>query len=197
MIIFKNMSHKNKNNQIIIYQGKNGDIRLHSDFYNETIWANQKQIAEIFNVNIPAINKHIKNILKEKELDDSTISILETVQKEGEREVKRKVEYYNLEMLISVGYRINSIKGTKFRIWATKTLKQHITKGFTINKNLLKQKENIYLQVLEDIKLLAKNNKNIKTDDVLELIKSFSYTWFSLESYDKDKFKKIICQNKI
>jgi death-on-curing family protein len=181
---------KKENKQVIIYQGKNGEIILKKDLENETIWANQKEIAEIFNVNIPAINKHIKNIIQEKELDNSTISKMEIVQKEGKRKVKREVDYYNLDMLISVGYRINSVKGTKFRKWATKTLKQHITQGFTINPKRIEKNHQVFLKAVEDVKLLAKNNKNLNTSDVLELIKSFSYTWFSLESYDKDKFPK-------
>lgn len=178
------------NNPIIIYQGSNGEIILKKDSENETIWANQKEIAEIFDINVPAINKHIKNILKENELDASTISILETVQKEGSREVKRKVEYYNLDMLISVGYRINSLKGTKFRQWATKTLKKHITQGFTINPKRIEKNHQAFLKAVEDIKILTQSNKNIQTGEILELIKSFSYTWFSLDSYDKDLFPK-------
>ena len=179
-----------KNNQTIVYQGENGEIILKKDSENETIWANQKEIAEIFKVNVPAINKHIKNIFKEKELNASTISILETVQKEGNRKVKRKVEYYNLDMLISVGYRINSVKGTKFRKWATKTLKEHITQGFTINPKRIEKNHQAFLQAVEDIKLLAQNNQNLQTNDALELIKTFSYTWFSLDSYDKNNFPK-------
>ena len=115
---------------------------------------------------------------------------METVQKEGNRKVKRKVEHYNLDMLISVGYRINSIKGTKFRKWATKTLKEHITQGFTINPNRIEKNHQAFLQAVEDIKILAKNNKQINTNDILELIKTFSYTWFSLDSYDKNNFPK-------
>ena len=170
-----------KNNQTIVYQGENGEIILKKDSENETIWANQKEIAEIFKVNVPAINKHIKNIFKEKELNASTISILETVQKEGNRKVKRKVEYYNLDMLISVGYRINSVKGTKFRKWSTKTLKEHIVQGFTINPKRIEKNHQAFLQVVEDIKLLAQNNQNLQTNDVLELIKNV----FKDEEVDK------------
>ncbi len=138
--------------QTIIYQSKDGAIELKTDVVNETIWANRMQMAEIFDVELRVISEHIQNIYKEGELKKAaTSSQMELVQNIAGRMVSRTVDYYNLEMIISVGYRINSIKGTKFRQWATKTLKQH---------------------------------------DVLELIKLFSNTWFSLESYDKNSFPK-------
>ena len=180
-----------KNNRVIIYQGKNGSIELHSDFDAETIWANRMQMAKIFDVNPQAISKHILKIYKEKELKkEATSSKMELVQNESGRKVKRQVDYYNLDMLISVGYRINSIKGTKFRQWATKTLKQHIVQGFTINPTRIEKNHQAFLEAVEEVKTLAKNNKNLQAGDILELIQSFSYTWFSLESYDKDKFPK-------
>lgn len=170
-----------KDKEIVIYQAENGAIQLRSDISAETIWATQKQIAEIFDVKIPAINKHIKNILVESELDDSTISILEIVQQEG----KRKVEHYNLDMLISIGYRVNSKTATKFRQWATQTLKQHITQGYTINQHLLDEKRISAEQIINDIQQLSQGNTQIQPDDVLELVKSFTHTWFSLQSYDE------------
>ena len=105
------------------------------------MWGNLNQIAELFNVQKPAISKHLYNIYKDKELNrKSTVSILETVQKEGKREVKRKIEYYNLDAILSVGYRVNSKQATQFRIWATKILKQHLLEGYTFNKKQLIKK---------------------------------------------------------
>ena len=173
-------------NKIIIYQAENGAIQLRSDISAETLWATQKQIAAIFSVKIPAINKHIKNILSECELEGSTISILEIVQQEGARKVNRKVEHYNLDMLISIGYRVNSKTATKFRQWATKTLKQHILQGYTINQHLLDEKRVSAEQIIQGIQQLSKGNSQIQIDDVLELVKSFTHTWFSLQSYDED-----------
>lgn len=178
-----------KNNELLIYQGKNGEIILKEDSENETIWANQKQIAEIFGVDRTVATKHIKNIFKEEELEESwTSAKIAQVQKEGNREIKREVEYYNLDVIISVWYRVNSKKATQFRIWATKTLKEHITKGFTINPKRLEQNYEKFLKAVDDVKkLLPENSEVIKNKDILELIKSFANTWFNLESYDEDR----------
>lgn len=169
----------------LIYQAKNGALELRGDVSAKTVWATQRQMADVFDVNVPAINKHIKNILKEKELDVSTISILEIVQKEGKREVIRKVEHYNLDMMISVGYRINSKVGTKFRQWATGILNSYVAEGYAINKELLSKRHVEALKVIEDIKKLSAGNRRVNADDVLELVKAFSGTWFSLRSYDE------------
>lgn len=112
---------------VIIYQTPDNQIELKVQFENETFWLNQKQIAEVFGTEVPAINKHIKNILKEGELQSrSTISKMEIVQKEGDRKITRKVEFYNFDMIISVGYRINSNKATQFRQWAIQLLKDYL-----------------------------------------------------------------------
>ena len=108
-------------------------------FKDETFWLTQKAMAALFDVNPQAITKHIANIYEDLELEKSaTCSILEQVQKEGNRSVKRSVEFYNLDAIIAVGYRVNSKKATKFRQWATKTLREYITKGFVINEKMLK-----------------------------------------------------------
>ncbi|MBR4226603.1 MAG: virulence RhuM family protein [Candidatus Methanomethylophilaceae archaeon] len=107
---------------------------------DETIWATQRSIAELFGVNVPAISKHISNICSEGELQkDSTVSKMEIIRREGDRDVKRIVEIYNLDMIISVGYRVNSQKATNFRIWATKVLKEYTIKGFAMDDERLKR----------------------------------------------------------
>ena len=169
-------------NKCWICQAKSGEIKFRGDFGGETIWGSLNQIADLFDVQKAAISKHLKNIYKDGELDKkATVSILETVQTEGQRQVKRDIEYYNLDAIISVGYRVNSKKATEFRIWATKTLKQHITKGFTINKKLLEKNHKEFLKVADDIKLLAKRNTNIKTEDIVDLIKSFAGAYANYE----------------
>jgi death-on-curing family protein len=175
----------NKNKKLAIYQAKDGAIELKQDSQKETIWANQNDLAFLYEKDQSVISRHIKNIFKDKEIDKKS-----NMQKMHIANSDKPVEFYSLDIILAVGYRTNSARAIEFRKWATKTLKQHITKGFTINESILKKKESLYLQALEDLRLLSGNNKNIKTEDILELIKSFSYTWFSLESYDKNKFPK-------
>ncbi|STQ88272.1 virulence RhuM family protein [Helicobacter pullorum] len=136
-----------KSNQIqnILYHIKQTDLEINVVLKDETIWATQKAMAELFGVNVSAINKHLKNIFDDNELqEEATISILEIVQLEGTREVSRKQIIYNLDAIISVGYRVNSKQATNFRIWATKILKEYATKGFVINEEQLKQGNSIF-----------------------------------------------------
>ena len=119
---------------VVVYNS--GEIELKVSIDNETIWLTQKQIAEVFDVNVPAISKHIKNIYKDNELDEfSTVSKMEIVQKEGTREVARIVDHYSLDIILSVGYRTNSVKAIKFRQWATSVLKNYIQNGYAINNH--------------------------------------------------------------
>ena len=134
------MSNELKNNGEILLYSYDGAKEFINVFYkDETFWLTQGAMAELFDVNTPAISKHLKNIYDEQELDrDSTISKMETVHQEGERQVKRTLDYYNLDAIIAVGYRVNSKKATRFRQWATKTLKEYIQKGFVLNDELMK-----------------------------------------------------------
>ncbi|SHN90742.1 Putative DNA-binding protein in cluster with Type I restriction-modification system, partial [Bathymodiolus heckerae thiotrophic gill symbiont] len=178
-------------NKLIIYQADNGAIELKGDIENETAWASQKEMAEIFGVTTQNITIHLKQIFKDNELEEkATCKESLQVQKEGNRSVKRKIKEYNLDVMIAVGYRINSAIGTKFRKWATKTLKQHIIQGFTINPSRIEQNYTNFMQAVDEVKTLTSNNTLLKTDDVLALIKSFAHTWFSLESFDEDKLPK-------
>lgn len=134
------MSESPQQNDIIFYNTPTGDVKIEVVFNDETFWLTQKRMAELFGVEVPAINKHLSNIYETGELDKAaTISILETVQLEGSRMVKRKVEFYNLDAIIAVGYRVNSHQATQFRIWATKTLREFIIKGFVLDDERLKQ----------------------------------------------------------
>ncbi len=183
---------KNKlQKQLVIYQNKSGAIEFRGDFKRETIWGTQKQIAKIFGVNSQAITRHIKNIYKEGELgENQTCSKMEQVQTEGGKTVKRKLRFYNLDMIISIGYRINSRNATQFRIWATKTLKQHLINGYTINKKRIGQNYKKFMQAVTDTKALLPAGNKVKTEDILELIQAFASTWVSLEAFDKDEFPK-------
>ena len=129
-----------KYSDIIFYTSPEGNVSIEVIFNDETFWLTQKRMAELFGVEVPAINKHLGNIYDSGELDrEATISILETVQQEGRRRVKRNVEFYNLDAIIAVGYRVNSRQATQFRIWSTKTLREFIVKGFVLDDERLKQ----------------------------------------------------------
>jgi hypothetical protein len=125
--------------QIIIYQTENGETKLDVRFQEETVWLTQKLMAELFQTSVPNINMHLKNIFEEGELEENrTIKDFLIVQKEGSREVKRKQVFYNLDAIISVGYRIKSHVATKFRQWATSQLREYIVKGFVLDDERLK-----------------------------------------------------------
>lgn len=121
----------------------------------ETVWLSQEQMAILFNVNVPAINKHIKNIILDDELEeDATISKMEIVRNEGNRKVKRFINVYNLDMIISVGYRVNSIQGIKFRKWANKVLKEYLLKGYAINEERTLVTNENYVRLINKVELL-------------------------------------------
>ena len=127
-------------NEIIIYQTQDGQTKIDVRIENETVWLTQNQMAELFQTTKQNISLHIKNIFEEGELtEDSTVKDYLTVQNEGSRKVSRNVTHYNLDVIISVGYRVKSLRGTQFRIWATQVLKEYMKKGFALNDDLLKQ----------------------------------------------------------
>ena len=127
-------------NKIIIYQTQDGQTKIDVRIDNETVWLTQNQMAELFQTTKQNISLHIKNIFEEGELtEDSTVKDYLTVQNEGSRKVSRNVTHYNLDVIISVGYRVKSLRGTQFRIWATQVLKEYMKKGFALNDDLLKQ----------------------------------------------------------
>jgi len=134
------MNEAENQSEIVLYTTTDGKIKIDTIFQNETIWLTQKTMAELFGVNIPAISKHLSNIYDEGELKrDATVSKMEIVQQEGTREVTRNKEFYNLDSIIAVGYRVNSKRATQFRIWATNVLKEYIIKGFAMDDERLKQ----------------------------------------------------------
>ncbi len=125
--------------QFYIYKDVNGNVNVNALMRDETLWLTQKSMSELFDVEVPAISKHINNIFESNELTKAaTVSKMEIVQTEGNREVSREVDFYNLDVIIAVGYRVNSAKATAFRIWATNVLKEYIIKGFALDDNRLK-----------------------------------------------------------
>jgi hypothetical protein len=126
-------------NEILFYKGVNGQIKIEVIFQEETFWLSQKKMAELFGVSAATINEHLQNIFNSNELDTtSTIRKFRIVQKEGQREVSRDIDFYSLDAIIAVGYRVNSERATQFRIWATQTLKEFVIKGFVLDDDRLK-----------------------------------------------------------
>ena len=169
--------------EIVLYQVEDINICVNVVFKDETFWMTQKAMAELFDVNVPAISKHLSNIFEEGELfKEATVSKMEIVQMEGNRKVKREPEFYNLDAIIAVGYRVNSKKATGFRQWATKTLKDYITKGFVLNDDMLKNGKpfgkDYFDELLERIREIRASERRAyqKITDVFEQC-----------SYDYDK----------
>lgn len=178
---------KNSQQQVVVYQAKNGAIELRGDMGAETVWATQAQIADVFGVDRTVITKHVRNIYKEGELDvRATCAKFAQVQKEGHRTITRDITYYNLDAIISVGYRVNSKTATQFRQWATKTLREHITKGYTLNRKRIAQNYEAFMRAVGDMQVLLPEAVALDPKDVLELVKEFADTWVSLQAYDSD-----------
>jgi len=175
-----------KNNQITIYKSPTGKIEIQVKLDKDTLWLTQEQIASLFNTQRPAITKHLNNIFTSKELSkESVCSILEHTAKDGK---KYKTHFYNLDAIISVGYRVNSRHATQFRIWATKTLKQYLVKGYVLNQKRLKEQQKS-LKILSDSVALIKSK--IKSpvlvgqeSELLEIVKTYIDSLRLLKLYD-------------
>ena len=133
-------------NEIFIYQTFDNQTQIEVNFDGDTVWLNRQQLAQLFDRDIKTIGKHINNVFIENELDkESTIAKFATVQKEGARYIERSIEFYNLDVIISVGYRVKSQRGVQFRQWATSRLKDYLIKGFSINESRIQQNKDLFL----------------------------------------------------
>ncbi|MGC8737773.1 MAG: virulence RhuM family protein [Candidatus Hydrogenedens sp.] len=182
-----------KKGEIVIYSSKEGP-QLEVRLKDETVWLTQKQMSILFDKGIPTINEHIKNIYKERELDkNSTIRKFRIVQKEGKRQVEREIDFYNLDVIISVGYRVKSLRGTQFRIWATKTLKEHLVKGYTINEERLLRSQKQFEELHGAISLLQEKAKHEllagQEQEILNLLANYAKTLTLLEQYDRENLR--------
>lgn len=177
---------KKQNSEIVVYQNIYGAIQFKGDVQSETIWASLDQIAQLFDRNKSVISRHIKNIFLENELSKKAVVAKNaTTAKDGK---VYQVDYYNLDMIISVGYRVNSKTATHFRQWATKTLRQHITEGYTIDKKRVLQNYEAFMLAVEKVQSVLPAVENLDTKQVLNLVTLFADTWFSLDAYDKEAF---------
>lgn len=161
-----NLSLQDQTTEFLLYTAPNGQIKVEVLLGNETLWLTQKRMAELFGVGVPAISKHLENIYDSNELQrEATISVLETVRQEGDRNVRRKIEYYNLDAVISVGYRVNSAQATQFRIWATQLIKEYIIKGFAMDDERLKNGryfgKDYFRELLERVRSIRASERRI------------------------------------
>ena len=177
------------NNQIIIYQTEDGQTQVDVRLENETVWLTQKQIAELFGTKRPAITKHLKNIYTSEELDEnSTCSILEHMGNDGKQTYSTK--YYNLDVILSVGYRVNSKNATRFRQWANKVLKQYLIKGYAVNERMRKEQIGELRQLVGMLGRTIQNQpllSNDETNALFEVVTDYTYALDTLDNYDYER----------
>ena len=176
------------NNQIEIYRSQDGSVQLNVKLENETVWLTQSQMAELFGVDRTSIVRHIRNIYKSEELEEnSTCAKNAQVRIEGQRQIVREIPYYNLDMIISVGYRVNSKNATSFRRWATSVLKQYLIKGYVINQQL---KLDRYNELKDVVRLMGRAigmQEKVTTDEysgLFNVISDYVYALDTLDHYD-------------
>lgn len=174
--------------EIIIYKAKDVKTNIEVNLKEETVWLSQKQMAELFGKDTDTIGLHLRNVYKSGELNEkATTEKFSVVQREGNREVRRTIAIYNLDAIISVGYRVNSKRGTHFRIWATSIIRQHLIKGYSVNERRLKELQ-------QTVKLISQvaNSKNLSTDEatgLLKVVSDYSYALDVLDKYDHQQLE--------
>jgi prophage maintenance system killer protein/transcriptional regulator CtsR len=189
------MNFQQNKGEIIIYQTEDGQTSLEVKLIEETVWLNLNQMAKLFKRDKSVISRHISNIFKTGELSrEATVAKYATVQMEGGRKITRNIEHYNLDVMISLGYRVNSLRGTQFRIWANKILKDYIVKGYTLNEERLQSQIEKYEALKQSIKLIDNiiDRKLISTSEsegLLKVISDFSYALDTLDRYDYGKLE--------
>jgi len=169
-------------NQLAVYQAKTGAIELRADAANETIWATQAQIAQVFGVERSVVTKHVNNVFHSGEVAEKS-----NVQKMHIANSDKPVAHYSLDIILAVGYRANSKAAVEFRKWSTGVLRAHITQGYTINPARISAHYAEFLKAVDDIKALVPANGTVDASSVLELVRAFADTWMSLDAYDKDE----------
>lgn len=180
------------NSQLVIYQTPQGDTRIDVTVRGESIWLTQRQIADLFGTQRQAITKHLKNIYASGELvKEATSSKMELLQMEGNRSIKREREYYNLDAILSVGYRVNSKNATAFRIWANQVLKQYLLQGYAINERVAAQKYDELSQLVKVLGRTIQNQEKLTEDSrsLLDVVVDYTYALDTLDRYDYQELK--------
>ena len=182
---------ENLDNQIVIYQTDDGQTRIDVKMQNETVWLTQETMAQLFDTTVPNINMHIKNIYEDEELDKNrTIKDSLTVRKEGKRSVSRNLTYYNLDMIISVGYRVKSQNGILFRKWATSVLKDYMLRGYAVNQKRLEYLEKT-IKLIDIANRIDERLEGNDAKEILKVIGGYSKALDLLDDYDHRTLKKI------
>jgi len=177
--------------EVLVYQAPDGQVRVDVRLEQDTVWLSLNQLAELFGRDKSVISRHLRDVFKSGELERAaTVAKNATVQTEGDRGVVREIEFFNLDAILSVGYRVNSKRGTQFRIWATTTLREHLLRGYTLNERRLAERG--LLEARQTLDLLARTLQNqLLVDDtgraVLDLIVGYADTWRLLLEYDEDR----------
>lgn len=183
------------NSAIEIFKSEDGKTQVQVVLENQTVWLSLNQMVTLFQRDKSVISRHISNIFKEKELDEkATVANFATVQTEGGRDVEREIEYFNLDVIISVGYRIKSKRGTQFRIWANKILKDYLVKGYSVNEKRLTQQNELLKELRESVKILGnvRKYKQLSNDEsvgLLKIISDYAYALDLLDQYDYQSLK--------
>ena len=186
------MEKEQKRGEIVIYKPDGNDGKVEVRVEGETVWLTLNELAALFGRDKSVISRHLRNIFSEGEIDkSSTVAKNATVQKEGNKEVRREIEFYNLDAIISVGYRVNSKEATRFRKWATKTLRDQLTKGYTINNKILARYREKFLEARNTLALIAtKSDFELMwghEKELIELISEYSKSWKVLEEFDENR----------
>ena len=187
-----NLTGKMEENKIVIYQTEDGQTQIDVRLENDTVWLTQAQMVDLFQTTKQNVSLHVRNVFKEGELDQTaTVKDYLTVQKkEGIREVTRNVKYYNLDVIISVGYRVKSKRGTAFRIWARKILKDYLVKGFAINERIHKEQMGELRQLVGMLGRTIQNQSllsNDETNALFEVVTDYTYALDTLDNYDYER----------
>ncbi len=185
----------NPKGEIVIFKPKGAKAGISVRLKKDTVWLSLMEMVELFQRDKSVISRHINNAYKEGELSrKATVAKYATVQKEGKRKISRDIEYYNLDVIISAGYRVKSKRGTQFRIWATQVLKNHIIQGYSINERRLKEQNESLLELQRTANLMGRllESRKLKKDEtagLLKIITDYSYALTVLDQYDRHKLK--------
>ncbi len=187
------VGHGSPGGQVVVYDAPDGEVQLNVRFDQGTVWLTQRQMAEVFATSSENVVMHLRNVFAQNELDErATTKDFLVVRKEGARQVRRSLRHYNLDTIISVGYRVNSKRAVRFRQWATRTLREHLVRGYTLNERRLAERG--LREARETLDLLARTLRSQSLvsgagEAVLELVTTYAETWRLLLEYDEDRLK--------